>query len=150
MGICSIASIKPLYFAGTKILTDQWQVTLDITDKEHVIEKIPRTVIFMERKINLSWKNAPIICFFCEKTGYFKRNCPDLKEAKNNQNLLEELKEAVKEIETTTFSNNKNNSIKKHSDNRSPPEIVLFKDIENNIFLEILNNLPKNNSTYTE
>ena len=72
-GICSIASIKPLYFAGTKILTDQWQVTLDITDKEHVIEKIPRIVIFMGRKINLSWKNALTICFFYEKTGHFKR-----------------------------------------------------------------------------
>ena len=104
----------------------------------------------MRRKINFSWKNILIICFFCEKTEHFKRNCPNLKEARNNQNLLEELKEAAKEIEITTISNNKNNSIKEHSDNRSPPEIVLSKDIENNIFLDTSNNLSENNSTHTE
>ena len=83
-GICDITSIKPLYFVGTKILTDQWQVILDITDKEQITNKIPRSIIFLGRKVNLSWKNAPIICFFCKKSGHLKKDCPDLKNAREN------------------------------------------------------------------
>ena len=149
-GICNIVSIKPLYFAGTKILTDQWQVTLDITDKEYITEKIPRTVIFLGRKVNLSWKNAPTICFFCEKSGHFKKDYPDLKETKKNCNLLEKLKNVAKEIETTTSLSNEDKIPITQSENTSQPKTIPSKDGENNVFLEKLSNLIEKKTTYLE
>ena len=52
--ICTVASIKPLIYAGTKFLFDQWQITLDITDREEIIKSLPRCIKILGNKITLS------------------------------------------------------------------------------------------------
>ena len=98
--IYPVTAIKPLYFAGTNILTDQWQVTVDITDKEHILSKIPRFIEIFDCKVTLSWKDAPIVCFFCEKEGHFRKDCEERKKAKENNATLEQLKENTDTQET--------------------------------------------------
>ena len=52
--ICPIASIKPLLYANTKFLSDQWQISLDITDREKITETIPRIIKLLDNKVTLS------------------------------------------------------------------------------------------------
>ena len=90
--IAPVRSIRPLVYAGTKFLTDQWLVTLDITDIEHVTTKIPRILDVLGFKVTTSWKAAPPLCHFCDKEGHFRKDCADLalaragKTALNNSN----------------------------------------------------------------
>ena len=93
--ICSIASIKPLFYAGTKFLSDQWQISLDITDKEEITKIIPRCIELLGNKITLSWKNAPPFCLFCETEGHFRKECPTLKKAREGKLSLEKLNEII-------------------------------------------------------
>jgi hypothetical protein len=95
--ICPIASIKPLIYTSTKLLSDQWMVSLDITDKESISLQFPRIVNIRNHKVSLHWRNAPTLCHFCDKEGHFRKNCPDLAEAQKGRTLLNELKEVQKE-----------------------------------------------------
>ena len=46
----------------------------------------------MGNKVTLSWKNAPAVCFFCECTGHFRKDCESLKEARRGRETLDELR----------------------------------------------------------
>jgi hypothetical protein len=91
-GICPIASIKPLIYTSTQFLSDQWMVSLDITDRESIVSKIPRVTNIRNHKVSLYWKNAPALCHFCGNEGHFRKNCLELEEANKGRLLLEQLK----------------------------------------------------------
>ena len=63
--IRTIAAIKPLIYAGTKFLSDQWQIILDITDRENITKQIPRCIELLGNKALLSWKNTSLLYLFC-------------------------------------------------------------------------------------
>jgi hypothetical protein len=67
-------------------------VSLDITDKELIISKIPRDINIQNHKVSLYWKNVSALCHFCGNKGYFRKNCSDLEEANKRRLLLEQLK----------------------------------------------------------
>src|SRR5947209_11428314 len=96
--ICPIASIKPMLYTATSLLSDQWMVSLNITDKETIVSKFPRIVNIRNHKVSLHWRNAPVLCHFCDKEGHYRKNCPDLAEAKKERNILNELKKFQKEV----------------------------------------------------
>src|SRR5947209_11331082 len=99
--ICPIALIKPMLYTATSLLSDQWMVSLDITDRETIVTKFPRIVNIRNHKVSLHWRNAPALCHFCDKEGHFRKNCPDLAEAKRGRNILNELKKAQKEASSS-------------------------------------------------
>jgi len=95
-GICPIASIKPLVYTSTQFLSDQWMVSLDITDKESIVAKIPRVTNIRNHRVSLYWKNAPALCHFCGREGHFRKTCTELEDANKGRLLLEQLKKEQK------------------------------------------------------
>jgi hypothetical protein len=79
--IGKIASIKPLLIEGTPYLTDQWIITFETTDDSDLEERIPRFYILLDNKITTEWRAAPKLCYFCDKEGHIKKECPQYKEA---------------------------------------------------------------------
>ena len=122
--ICPIASIKPLLYASTKLLSDQWMVSLDITDKEQIVGKFPRILNILDHKVTLHWRNAPILCHFCDKEGHTRKDCPDFIESKKGRSILNELKEAQK-----------SEKLESQAINEEPTPSVILEDTEKNPFI---------------
>jgi hypothetical protein len=72
-GVCPIASIKLLVYTSTQFLSDQWIVSLDITNKKSIISKIPRVTNIYNHKVSLYWKNALALCHFCGNESHLEK-----------------------------------------------------------------------------
>ena len=126
--ICPITFIKLLVYAGTKFLSDQWQISLDITDKEKITKIISRYIKLLGDKVILFWKNTPSFCLFCEREEYFRKDCPTLREVREGKLSLEKLNEII--IIPENESNSKNKSELQNN------EIIDDKNNNPFIFLE--------------
>src|SRR5260364_74810 len=74
-----ISSIKPMVYEGTPICTNQWIVIFEMTEDPDLIKRIPRYTHIWDQKVTLEWKEAPKICFYCNKEGHIKRECEELR-----------------------------------------------------------------------
>ena len=74
-----VVSIKPLFFEGTTVCSDQWLVTFEITEDPDLATRLPRSIHIDEHKVTIDWKEAPKVCFYCEKEGHIKKDCEELK-----------------------------------------------------------------------
>src|SRR5690242_8119400 len=112
-----IASVKPLFYEGTTVCSDQWLITFETTDDPEIASRIPRTTHISNHKVTTEWKEAPKICFYCEKEGHFKKDCKELKNSIEARRLLRKArsrleKEKRQKSETTEISFSPNNPYK--------------------------------------
>jgi hypothetical protein len=90
-----IASIKPLLIDGTPYATDQWIIIFETTNDPEIENNIPRFTYVMDNKVTTEWRSAPKVCYFCEKTGHIKKECPQFLAAVEQRNRLRERKLAL-------------------------------------------------------
>jgi hypothetical protein len=122
--IGQISAIKPLFYEGTSVCSDQWLVTFETTEDPQLSSRIPRSTHVGDHRVFTDWKEAPKTCYYCEREGHLKRDCEELKASITARQLLKEAK-----------------SLKENSSYRSTasPEIsfdannpYINKDTENN------------------
>ncbi|CAG8726114.1 3732_t:CDS:1, partial [Scutellospora calospora] len=58
------------------------------------------------------WKDAPKICYYCEKEGYLKKNCEELRASIELRKLLREQK-----TQKNTYTPNSNTEVKFSAEN---------------------------------
>src|ERR1043165_668623 len=89
--IGQVVFIKPLFFEGTTVCSDQWLVTFEITEDPDLATRLLRSTHIDEHKVTIDWKEAPKFCFYCKKEGHIKKDCEELK---TSIRIRQELKEA--------------------------------------------------------
>ena len=87
-----IASIKPLLIDGTPYATDQWIIVFETTNDPELENNIPWFTYVMDNKVTTEWRTASKLCYFCEKTGHIKKECPQFLAAVEQRNRLRERK----------------------------------------------------------
>jgi hypothetical protein len=71
---------RPLLVPDTDFLTNQWQVTYDVTDCGYeVFDNFQKFIEIDGYKVNLHWRKATKNCFFCDKEGHIKKDCEEWK-----------------------------------------------------------------------
>src|SRR5690242_13240580 len=90
--IGTISSIKPLVYKGTSVLSDQWVVIFETTEDPDLPSRISRFTDIWDHKVITDWKEAPKLCFFCDKAGHVKKECPEYKASVEARNLQKSFK----------------------------------------------------------
>ena len=105
-----ITSIKPLLFESILVCSDQQIISFETTDDPDLSSRIPRSTYIGDYKVTTDWKEAPKVCYYCEKEGYVKKDCEDLK-------LSIELRRAQKEKRLQKNRTSSNTTSEFSSDN---------------------------------
>src|SRR2546423_356408 len=99
-------------------------VFLDITDREQIVGKFPRILNILDYKVTLHWRNAPILCHFCDKEGHTRKDCTDFIKSKKGRSILNKLKEAQK-----------SEKLESQFINKEPTPSVIMENTEKNLFI---------------
>src|SRR6185436_9961892 len=88
-----IALVKPLLFEETNFCSDLWLITFETTEDPDITKRIRTNIHIGSHKVFTEWKEAPKICYYCDKEGHIKRDCNELKASIETRRLLREAKE---------------------------------------------------------
>ena len=102
--IGQVVSIKPLFFEDTTVCSDQWLVTFETTEDTELATRLPRSTHIDDHKVSIDWKEAPKVCFFCEKEGHIKKDCEELKASIKVRQELKEARAQLRQMTTQKLS----------------------------------------------